>query len=151
MQNKWKKSLIVAAALIVGFLMPYLSRIPLAFTYGAAWIWKHIDNSNDFSNWNGFHLGSLIPIVIFGLLYIFGKVKWAFYAAAFGQFAATYVLYYDFMECYENHGFLEYIILPTMIVTASFLCGITVLAAEYFINRRKNKSQIEKENQNAFV
>lgn len=33
-----KKIFAVAAALLLGFLLPYLSRIPLAFTYGAAWI-----------------------------------------------------------------------------------------------------------------
>jgi len=32
-----KKTFLVVAALLLGLLMPYLSRVPLAFTYGATW------------------------------------------------------------------------------------------------------------------
>ncbi len=132
-----KKIFAVAAALLLGFLLPYLSRIPLAFTYGAAWIWKYISHSGDFVRWNGFHLFSLIPILIFGLLFVFGISKWSFYAGVGGHFAVTFLIYYNFEEHYGVDDFLGCILFPLPIAAASFLCGMLVLAAELYFNRAK--------------
>lgn len=140
-----KKSLILAAALIIGFLMPYLSRIPLAFTYGAPWIWKYMANADAFRVWNEFHLFSLEPIFMFGLVYVFAKIKWQFYAAAFAHFLVTFLCYYNFGEHPQRDDFLAFLVFPFIIGAPSFLGGLIGLAAEYFINRRKVKTQFNKE------
>ena len=133
-----KKSFVVAAALTVGLWLPYLSRIPLAFTYGTAWIWKYISNSDDFIRWNGFHLLSLIPLSLFGFLYVYENLKWSFRAAAFGHFAVTFLIYYKFGEPrFGIDDFLGCLLFPPIIAAASFFGGIIGLIAELFINRRK--------------
>lgn len=146
-----KKSLIVVAALIVGFLMPYLSRIPLAFNYGAPWIWKYINSSNDFWCWNGFHIFSLVPLFLFGILYVCENTKWSFYAALFGHLAMTFLIYHRFLEHPESDAFLGFFLHPLIIAGASFVCGIVALVAELIITNRKMNSQTKKENENVYV
>ena len=73
-----KKSLVVIAALIVGFLMPYLSRIPLALIHGADWIWKYMPDSETIKILTEFHLFSLKMVLVFGIVFIFTKLKWGF-------------------------------------------------------------------------
>lgn len=145
-----KKSLVVAAALIVGFLMPYLSRIPLAFTHDAAWIWKYMSSSDDLIRWNGFHLFSLIPIVIFGFVYVLENVRWSFYASVFGHYAATAFIYYNFGEHYSSDDFLGCIIFPFLFGGASVLCGVIALVAELFINGRKKRIQMPLESEKVY-
>ena len=125
--------------------MPYLSRIPLAFTYGTNWIWSYMTNSGDVLRWNGFHLGSLIPLIMFGLLYIYGETKWAFYAGVFGHFAATCLIYYNFGEHYGPDDFLGCILFPFPIAGASILCGLIGLVAELYFKRRRRKETISQE------
>ena len=135
MQNKSKKIFIVIAALIVGFLMPYLSRIPLAFTYGAAWIWKFMPNFDSVRVWNEFHLISLEPMLMFGIVYIFGNVKWTFYTAAVAHFAVTFLCYYNFEETPQRDDFLSFLVFPFIIAAPSFLCGAVALVAELIAKR----------------
>ena len=75
MQNKQTKILIVIAALIIGFLMPYLSRIPLALINGADWFWKYMPGSESIKILTEFHLFSLKMILVFGIVFIFTKLK----------------------------------------------------------------------------
>ena len=134
-----KKSLVVIAALIVGFVMPYLSRIPLAFTYGTAWIWSYMDTADDFMRWNGFHIASLIPIVIFGFVCLYENTEWAFRASVFGHYAATAFIYYNFGEHYSPDDFLGCIIFPFLFGGASVLCGAIALVVELVAANRKQK------------
>ena len=150
MQNKLEKSLVVLAALIVGFLMPYLSRIPLAFTYGTAWIWSYMHTADDFMRWNGFHVASLIPIVIFGFVYLYANTKWAFRASVFGHYAATAFIYYNFGEHYSPDDFLGCIIFPFLFGGASLLCGAIALVVELFIEGRKAQIQIPEKREKAY-
>src|SRR5215210_7790935 len=83
-----KKTFVVAAALLLGFLMPYISRIPYAFTFGFSWIWSYMPDSDAFFWWNRLHLYSLIPMGVFGLVFVFGNIRWGFYASAVVHFAA---------------------------------------------------------------
>ena len=137
MQDKQSKILIVIAALIVGVLMPYLSRIPLALTHGAGWIWKYMRTSDDFVRWNGFHLFSLIPIVIFGLVYVFGNARWAFYASVCGHYAVTSLIYYSHGEPPFPDDYVGCVLFPFPIAGASLLCGLIALAAELIAVRLK--------------
>ncbi len=139
---KIKKSLLVIAALIIGFLMPYLSRIPLAFTYGTNWIWSYMPNSDSFVVWNKMHLFSLEPIFMFGLIYILGNVKWQFYAAALAHFAVTFLCYYNFEEQPQRDDFLSFLFFPFLIGAPSFLCGVIGLIAEIFIQRQRAAKQL---------
>lgn len=136
-----KKSLIVAIALVLGFLMPYLSRIPYALTYGVDWIFKYMRNDGDFARWNGFHLFSLIPICLFGLVFIFGNIKWGFYASVLGHFVSTAFIYHNFAEPAYRDDFLGCIVFPPMFAIASFLCGLVGLIAELIITGRKGKQR----------
>lgn len=136
--SKIGKMFILAVALMIGFLMPYLSRIPLAFFYDAARIWRYMLSTDDFIRWNGFHLLSLFPLLLFGFLYISGNVKWAFYAACIGHFAVTFLIYFRFGEPrFGIDDFLGCIIFPPVIAVASFFCGAIGLITESFISRRQ--------------
>lgn len=139
-----KKILHVVAALIVGFLMPYLSRIPLAFTYGANWIWSYMPNHDSFVVWNKLHFFSLEPIFMFGLIYIFGNVKWQFYAASLAHFAVTFLCYYNFEETPQRDDVLAIVVFPFFIGAPSFVCGLIGLVAEIVMQRRKQKEIVEK-------
>jgi len=96
--------------------------------------------------WNGFHLFSLIPILIFGLLFVFGIVKWSFYASVFGHFLITSPIYYNFGSPAYRDDFLGCIVFPPLIGFASFVCGIIALAAELLLNMRKRRFQLMTEN-----
>ena len=150
MQNKFKKIFIVIAALFVGFLMPYLSRIPLAFTHGAAWIWKYMHTADDFVRWNGFHVASLIPIGLFGFAYLYENTKWAFCASVFGHYAATAFIYYNFGEHYSPDDFLGCIIFPFLFGGASVLCGAIALVAELFFDGRNERMQTPLESEKVY-
>lgn len=129
------RSLIVAAALIVGELMPYLARIPLAFVYGAAWIWRHTPDLDNFLRWNGMHLGSLIPIAIFGLIYIYSSNRSAFYASVISHLAITSLLYYSHGQPYGPDDFLGCFIYPFIIGIGSLACGFIALFASALLTR----------------
>jgi hypothetical protein len=140
---KTKKVLIVGASLLLGFLMPYISRIPYSFTYGTAWIFKYMPNDGDFARWNGLHLISLIPMCIFGIVFVVANVRWCFYASVIGQVVMTSVVYYNFAEPAYSDDFLGCIVFPPMFAFVSFLCGIVALIAELIVqNRKSGKTKI---------
>ncbi len=134
-----KKLLIVGATLLLGFLMPYISRIPNAFYYGTEFIWNYTDPTGSFWYWNGFHLESLVPMFIFGMIYTFANVRWAFYASALSHFAATWFFYHDHGVVHHPDDFLGFIVYPYVIGIPSFLCGIIGLISELIIQNRKSK------------
>jgi hypothetical protein len=126
----------VVASMLVGMVMPYISRIPLAATYGTQWIWNYISSSGDFWRWNGFHVFSLVPIGIFGLLYIFSGYRYGFYASVVGHFAATSFIYYDFGVHHGPDDFLGCLLFPPMLAVVSFVAGGIALVAETIIERK---------------
>jgi len=128
-----KRSLIVVAALITGFLMPYLSRIPLAFVYGPPWIWKYMTTFDDFLHWNGLHFFSLVFVIFFGAVYVLTDFRWAFFAAVFGQLAVTGLIYYNFEEHYHPDDFLGFFLHPIIIAFISFVSGIVAFLTEVFL------------------
>ena len=128
----------VIAAMIVGFLMPYLSRIPLAFKYGTPWIWKYMNDSDDVLRWNGLHSLSLAAIVLFGVIYIFTELKWQFYGSVFAHYAVTALVYYNFMEKYGSDDFLGCIFFPPFFAFISVGGGLLGLGVELVINNRTN-------------
>ena len=137
MQEKQTKILIVIAALIVGVLMPYLSRIPLALTHGAWWIWSYTRTSDGFIGWTGFHLFSLIPILIFGCVYVSGNAKWAFYASVLAHYAVTWRIYYSHGEPPFPDDYFGSVLFPFPIGGASLLCGLVALVVELLVVRQK--------------
>ena len=127
------RKIIVGVVLIIGFLMTYLSRIPLAFERGVGWIWSYIP-AGDAQAWlffNMFHIGSLLPLILFGISYVHGKVKWAFHAAALAHFITTAFLYYDYKARYAE-DVISFIVFPVMIAFVAFVGGGIV----YFIERK---------------
>lgn len=146
-----KKFITLIGSLLIGFLMPYLSRMPLAFKYGAAWIWSYMNDTNALIRWNTFHSFSLIPIFICGAVYIFGNVRWIFYIAALAHFAATFFCYFNFEEHPHPDDFLGFIVFPYFIGFIAFGGGIIALFAELFISRRTMKSPVEPKNKNVYV
>ena len=147
-----KRSLIVAAALVIGECMPYISRIPLAFVYGTDWIWRHTPDVDNFLRWNGMHLGSLIPIVMFGLLYIFTNMRAAFYASVIGHFAVTSLLSYSHGKPYGPDDFLGCFVYPFVIAGGSFVCGAATLVGVALITKLRSpkatESTVEERNEN---
>ncbi len=133
-----KKATVVIAALIVGSLMPYVSRIPLAFKYGTPWIWKYMSNSDDVLRWNGLHLISLAAIVLFGAVYIFTQLKWQFYGSVIAHFAIVSLVYWNFEETYGIDDFLGCVFFPPFFLIASGTGGVVGLVIELIVNRRKN-------------
>ncbi len=140
-----RKSLVVITALIIGFLMPYISRIPLAFRYRTPWIWKYMNDSDDMWRWNILHAASLLPIVIFGAIYIFTEFKWQFYTSAIAHFAITAFVYYNFMETYGRDDFLGFIVFPPVFILVSTAGGILGLAAQIIADKRKNIEKLSTE------
>ena len=68
-----RKAIFVGIVLLIGFLMPYLSRIPLAFKFGAPWIWKFTPDLEAFVALGGVFIVSLFPVALFGTLFILSK------------------------------------------------------------------------------
>jgi hypothetical protein len=127
------RKIIVGVVLIIGFLMTYLSRIPLAFERGANWIWSYIP-AGDPMAWflfNVFHGGSLVPLALFGFSYLRGKVKWTFHAAALAHFVTTAFLYYDYQARYAE-DVISFVVFPGVIAFVVFVVGGVV----YFIERK---------------
>lgn len=132
-----KKTFIVVAALIIGFLMPYISRIPLAFKYGIPWIWKYMSNPDDVLRWNGLHLISLAAIVLFGAIFIFTELNRQFYGSVIAHFAIVSLAYWNFEETYGRDDFLGCIFFPPFFLIASGIGGVLGLVIELILNRRK--------------
>ncbi|HEV7698663.1 MAG TPA: hypothetical protein VGO43_00395 [Pyrinomonadaceae bacterium] len=133
--KKPKKILIVTAALVVGMLVPYISRIPLAVIRGNPLIWSYMSTGADVLRWNGIHIISLIPMAIFGLIYIYGKLSWGFYASIVGHFGITSFIYYNFGEKYGLDDFLGCIFFPPMIAFVAGACGAVAFVAELIVQR----------------
>ena len=133
------KSLVVFGALLLGFLMPYISRIPYSFKFGFSWIWSYMNDSDAAYWWNVMHLQSLVPIVVFGLLFIFGNLRWGFYGSAVAHFAATIFFYYDHGAVPHSDDFLGFIVFPYLIGIPSFVCGVIGLIAELIVSGRRGK------------
>lgn len=139
--TKRKKIIFVLAAMLLGMVMPYLSRIPLAMTYGTPWIWDYISSTDDFLRWNGGQIFSLIPIAAFGALYIFSSLRWGFYASVLGHFAATSFIYHDFGVRHGPDDFLGCLVFPPIFAGASFAVGFVGLVVDLIAqNKGRNKS-----------
>ena len=132
----WRKTIVVLMTFVLGMLMPYLSRIPLAFTFGTPWIWNYISSTDDLLRWNGGQIFSLIPIAMFGALYIFSSLRWGFYAAVLGHFAATSFIYHDFGLRHGPDDFLGCLVFPPMFAAASFAAGSIGLVADLIAHRK---------------
>ena len=81
------------------------------------------------------HVASLVPIGIFGLTYIFGNYRAAFYVSVAGHFLVTSLIYYRHGQRYGPDDFLGCIVYPFMIGGASFICGSVALVATELITR----------------
>ncbi len=138
------RTLIVLVVLIFAELMPYLSRIPLSFVYGTAWIWKHTSTLDDFLRWNGLHLLTLIPIGVFGLIFIYGNQKLPFIASALGHFAVTCLIYYSHGEPPHNDDFLGCIAYPLPIGFAAGFTGAVALLGQTAFAAIKRRSAADK-------
>ena len=138
-----KRIIIVVSALMLGMLMPYISRIPFAIIYGDSLIWRYMSTPSDVLRWNGIHVFSLIPISIFGLIYIYGKLSWGFYASVVGHFALTSFIYYKFGEEYGRDDFLGCLVFPPMFAIASGACGAVAFIAELIVQRIKARTANE--------
>ena len=101
-----RRTIIVVVVLIFAELTPYLSRIPLSFVHGTAWIWKYMSTFEDVLRWNGGQLLTLIPLGVFGLIFIFGNTKIPFIASTMAHFAVTCLLYFSHGEPPHNDDFL---------------------------------------------
>ena len=128
-----KRKIIVGAVLLTGFLMTYLSRVPLAFSRGAGWIWSYIP-AGDAQAWilfNFFHAASLAPLALFGFFYTRGKIRWTFYFAALAHFLATFFLYYRYEIRYAE-DVINFILFPIIIACVSLVAGII----DYFLKEK---------------
>jgi hypothetical protein len=134
-----KKTAFVATALLAGMLVPYISRIPGAFVHGTAWIWSYMSTSGDVLRWNGLHVISLIPIVIFGLIYIFGSQKWGFVMSVVAHLAATSFLYAHQGDPPGKDDFLGCIVFPPMLAVFAGAFGFVAFAVELFVQNRRSK------------
>jgi hypothetical protein len=134
-----KRTAIVATALVFGMLVPYMSRIPTAFVRGIPWIWSYMSSMDDVLRWNGFHVISLIPMAIFGLVYIFGSLRWGFYASFVSHLAATSFLYYHQGNPHGPDDFLGCILFPPLLAIASGACGAVAFLAELLLQNRRPK------------
>ena len=81
------------------------------------------------------HVASFVPIGIFGLTYIFGNYRAAFYVSVAGHFLVTSLIYYR----YGPDDFLGCIVYPFMIGGASFICGSVALVATELITRPRTQ------------
>jgi nitrate reductase NapE component len=125
--------IIAGAVLAIGFLMTYLSRLPLAFERGADWIWSYIP-AGDAQAWilfNLFHAASLAPLVLFGFFYVYGKIRWTFHFAAIAHFITTFFLYYRY-EARRAEDVLNFVLFPVIIAGVSLTAGII----DYFLERK---------------
>jgi hypothetical protein len=139
MQNKYKRGFVVGVALLLGFLMPYISRIPNSFTLGTAWIFKYMHEPEDFLLWNVCHIFSLFAIFSFGLLFVFGNINWGFYASVVGHFCITSVIYHNFSEPPASDDFLGSVLFPPAILIVSSICGSAAFATELVVMIWKRK------------
>ncbi len=128
--TKWKRLIVVLTALVLGMIMPYLSRLPLAMSYGTPWIWDYISSIDDFFRWNGGQIVSLLPIAAFGALYIFTNFRWSFYASVLGHFAATSFVYHDFGVRHGPDDFLGCLVFPPIFAAASIAVGFAGLVVD---------------------
>ena len=81
------------------------------------------------------HIASLVPMGIFGLIYIFGNFRAAFYASVAGHFLVTSLIYYRHGQPYGQDDFLGCIVYPFVIGGPSFICGSVALVATELITR----------------
>ena len=125
--------------MIFGLLLPYLSRVPLSFTYGVAWIWVFIDDAGGFLRWNGGQLVSLVFVAMFGLVYVFSNLRWAFYLSVVCHYCITIFLYYDLMAVRHSDDFLGFIVAPFFIAPASLAAALVGLILQQVLDRRELK------------
>ncbi|MEP6947434.1 MAG: hypothetical protein ABJA02_16065 [Acidobacteriota bacterium] len=135
-----KKAIVLAAVIVFGLLMPYLARIPLAFTYGIAWIWVFIDDAGAFMRWNGGQLVSLVFVAMFGIVYVFTRLRWSFYLSVAVHYAITIYLYCDLMAVRHSDDFLGFIVAPLFIAPASLAAALAGLIVQQVLDRRERKS-----------
>ncbi len=122
-----QRTIIVVVVLILAELMPYLSRIPLSFVYGTAWIWKYMSTIDDVLRWNGGQLLTLIPLGVFGMIFIFGNTKLPFILSTLAHFAVTCLIYYSHGEPPHNDDFLGCLVYPFPIGLAAGFAGAVAL------------------------
>lgn len=119
------RKIVVGSVLLIGVLMTYLSRIPLAFERGADWIWRYIP-AGDVQAWilfNLFHALSLAPLVLFGFFYLRRKIRWTFHLAAIAHFVTTFFLYYNY-EARRGEDVINFVLFPAVIASVTFAAGI---------------------------
>ena len=130
-----KKPIVVILILLIGVLMPFLSRMPLAFRLGSAFIWRFVPDAEAFAVVMGLFIVSLIPACLFGMLYLFTRFRWAFFLSAAVHYAFTAFFYYNFLENPRDEP-LALAFAPFFIAAFSFVGGSLGLLAEWLLTRR---------------
>lgn len=120
--------------------MPYLSRIPLSFVYGTAWIWKYMSTFGDVLRWNGGQMVTLIPLGTFGLIFIYGNTKLPFIASIVGHFAVTCLVYYSHGEPPHNDDFLGCLAYPFLISVPAGVLGAVALLGRSAVDAIKRRN-----------
>ena len=134
-----RKTIIVVIVLLIGFLMPYLSRVPLAFKYGASWIWEFTPDLGSFGAIGGLFLVSLLPVAIFGILFIFTRFRWPFYLSTLAHFAGTAFFYYNIFEdprAVPDEP-LALAFIPILLGLLALVVGSVGFLVEWFMGTRK--------------
>ena len=132
---RMKRSIVVISLLLIGVLMPFLSRVPLAAKFGLAWIWRFVPHSEAFAVVMGVFVTSLIPLVLFGVLYVLTRFRWALFLSAAVHYSCTAFFFYDFLENPRDEP-LALAFAPIFIGLFSFVAGCLGLLAEWLITRR---------------
>jgi len=133
-----RKAIFVGIVLLIGFLMPYLSRIPLAFKFGAPWIWKFTPDLEAFVALGGVFIVSLFPVALFGMLFILSKFRWAFYASALTHTVGTVFFYYNIFENPRDEP-LALAFIPIFLAVITFVSGSIGFLSELLVKSRKSE------------
>ena len=142
--SQFRKPLIIAAVLIAGEVMPYLSRIPRSFVHGMPWIWGYMTSFDDVLRWNIGQAVTLAPLGLFCLIYVFANRKFPLIVATLTHFSITCVLYEAHGDPPNGEDFLGSFVYPFMIALPAGVAGMAALlgqsAVEYIQRRRAAKN-----------
>jgi len=133
-----RKAIFVGIVLLIGFLMPYLSRVPLAFKFGASWIWEFTPDLEAFVALGGVFIVSLFPVALFGMLFILSKFRWGFYVSALTHAVGTAFFYYNIFENPRDEP-LALAFIPIFLAVIAFVSGSIGFLAELLVKSRKSE------------
>ncbi len=137
------KVFLVILVLLLGFFMPYLSRISGATVHGSDWFWSYLPDLSGFLFFSAFNLISLLPLVGAGLFFLFGRFKLTSVLATLTHLIATFYFHHDYDLAADAQSAIGLIFIPIIVGGITLAVAAISLVIELVIKKYKVRSTRE--------